>query len=119
MKNTTKGNILKAVAIAIDVGAPLVATLTQFPIWIDRSAEATFSGIFVLFAVLSCLPFIKYLKMYFRSPAVWVVWLVLSVFLLALDNIIHEMMIVCFVGLISNCIGAVIYKFAKKISMQQ
>lgn len=116
MKNTTKGNIIKAIAIVIDVGAPLAATLTQFPVWIDRSSEATFSGVFLLFAFLSCLPFIKQIKSYFRSPAVWVVWLVLFVFLFALNNIISEMLIVSFVGLIANCIGAIIYKIGKNIA---
>lgn len=117
MKNTTKGNILKAAAIVIDVGAPLTATLAQFPVWIDRSSEATFSGIFLLFAFLSCLPFLNYIKAYFRSPAVWVVWLVLFVLLFALNNIIDEMLVVCFVGLVANCIGAIIYRIGKKISM--
>lgn len=116
MKNTTKGNILKAIAIVIDVGAPLLATLTQFPVWVDRSSEATFSGVFLLFAFLSCLPFLKSIKTYFRSPAVWMIWLILFVLLFALSNIIEEMLVVCFVGLISNCIGALIYKLGKNIS---
>jgi hypothetical protein len=119
VKNTTKGNILKAVAIALDVCAPFVATLTQFPIWVNKSAEATFSGLFIIFAFLSCLPFIKYIKAYFRSPSVWVVWLVLFVSLFALRSIISEMLIVCFIGAISNCIGAVLYKIGKKISLQE
>lgn len=116
MTNNTKGNILKVIAIVLDVGAPLAATLTQFPVWVEKSAEATFSGIFLILAFVSCLPFIKYIKAYFRSPSVWVVWLVLFVFLFALNNIINEMVVVCFVGLISNSIGAVIYKIGKKMS---
>ena len=31
MTNRTKGNILKAIAVTIDVSVPLTATLTQFP----------------------------------------------------------------------------------------
>ena len=119
MSNNVKGNILKTIAIIIDVGAPLAATLTQFPIWVQRSSEATFSGLFLLFAFISCLPFIKYIKAYFRSPAVWVVWLVLFVFVFALSNIINEMEVVCFVGLVANCIGAVLYKIGRHISAKQ
>jgi len=116
MSNATKGNILKIIAIVIDVGGPLVATLTQFPIWVDRSAAATMSGLFLIFAFLSCLPFLNYIKAYFRSPAVWVVWLVLFVLFMCLYNIIEEMLIVSFVGLIANCIGAIIYKIGKNIA---
>jgi hypothetical protein len=115
MKSTTKGKVLKGFAITIDVAAPLAATFTQFPVWVDRSSEATVSGLFLLFALLSCLPFIKQIKAYFRSPAVWVVWLVLFVFFVCLRNIINEMLIVCFVGLIANCIGTIIWKLGKNI----
>ena len=118
MKNATKGKIIKAAAVSIDVLVPLIATIMQFPIWVEQSGEATMSGIFLMFAFFSCLPFLNYLKAYFRSPAVWVVWLVLFVFLFALSNIINEMLIVCFVGLIANCIGAILYKIGKTISMK-
>lgn len=116
MTNTTKGNILKIIAILIDVGAPLAATLTQFPVWIDRSSEATFSGVFVLLAFISCLPFIKVIKSYFKSPAVWVVWLVVFGSMYVLESIIDEMIVVAFVGLVANCIGAVIYKIGRRLT---
>ncbi len=116
MKKSTKGNIVKGLAIAIDVTGPLTATLTQFPIWIERSSEATMSGVFLFLALVSCLPFIKQILNYFRSPAVWVIWLVLFVFLTMLSNIINEMIIVCFVGVLSNCIGTIIYKLGNTIS---
>ena len=119
MTNKVKGNFLKTIAVIIDVGAPLAATLTQFPVWVGRSSEATFSGIFILFAFISCLPFIKYIKAFLRSPAIWVVWLVLFVFMFALSNIITEMIVVSFVGLVSNCIGAVLYKIGSLIAAKQ
>ena len=118
MKNTTKGNILKTIAIVIDVGAPLTATLTQFPVWIDRQEINANSRKMPEKVASEDLSFLNYIKAYFRSPAVWVVWLVLFVFLFAISNIINEMLIVCFVGLIANCIGAILYKIGKTISMK-
>ena len=32
MKNTTKGKVIKGAALTIDVAAPLVATICQFPV---------------------------------------------------------------------------------------
>lgn len=110
MTNRTKGNILKAIAVTIDVSVPLAATLTQFPLWVEKSSEATMSGLFLIFSFLSCLPFIKQIKAYFRSPSVWVVWVVLLVLFVCLRNIIDEMVVVCFFGTIANAIGACIYK---------
>lgn len=113
MTNKVKGNILKGTAIVIDVGVPLVATISQFPLWVDTSAEATMSGLFLILAFLSCIPFLKQLKAYFKSPAAWVMWLVLLVLFLALRNIINEMVIVCFFGTIANAVGTFIYKIGK------
>lgn len=113
MKNATKGRIIKGVAVCVDVAVPLSATITQFPIWIDRSSEATISGLFLLFAMLSCLPFLKQIKAYMKSPAVWSVWCILFALFVLLRNIIDEMLIVCFFGMIANLVGAGIYKIGK------
>ena len=110
MTNRTKGNIIKASAVAIDVVTPLIATLTQFPVWVEKSSKATVSGLVLVFAFLSCLPFIKQIKEYFKSPSIVIVWSVGLVLLVCLNNIINEMIVVCFAGLVSNAIGTGIYK---------
>ncbi len=113
MRDRTKGRLLKAIAVVIDVAAPLAATLTQFPIWVEKSSEATVSGLFLLFALLSAIPFMRQIKAFFKSPSVWVLWCIIFVMLIVLEKIIAEMKIVCFVGVISNVIGAGIYKLGK------
>lgn len=115
MTNKTKGNILKSIAIGIDVCVPLVATLTQFPLWIEKSSEATVSGLFLLFAFLSCLPFVKQIKEFLRSPSVWMIWVVLLALFVCLQNIIDEMVVVCFFGAIANVAGAGLYKIGEKL----
>lgn len=110
MTNVTKGKIIKYVAIAVDVIAPLVATLTQFPVWVEESSEATVSGLFLLLAFLCIMPFFKQVITYLKSPSVPVVWGVIYVMMIALQNIIDQMVVVCFVGLVANAIGTVIYK---------
>lgn len=119
MTKKTQGKVIKGAAIALDVVAPLVATLTQFPVWIERSSESTVSGIFLLLALISVLPFLKQLKAYFKSPSVWVVWIIVFVFLSVLRSILDEMIIVCFVGMISNVIGAGIYNLGKIIGGEE
>lgn len=110
MKNATKGKIIKGGAVALDVAAPLAATLSQFPIWVERSSEATVSGLFLLLALISALPFLKQIREYFKSPSVWVIWCLLFVAFVVLRNIVEEMLIVSFFGMIANLIGAGIYK---------
>lgn len=110
MKRTTKGKIFKISALVLDVGAPLAATVSQFPVWVDRSAGATVSGLFVLFALLSAIPFFKQIKAYFKSPSVWVMWCIILVALVALRAIIDEMIVICLIGAAVNVIGAGLYK---------
>ncbi len=110
MTNAVKGRLIKGSAVALDVLAPFIATLTQFPIWIEKSSEATISGLFLVFAFLSCIPFIRQIKEYMKSPSACVVWLVLLVIFVCLQNIINEMVIVCFAGAVANTLGAGIYK---------
>ena len=111
MTRQAKGKALKIAALVVDVGAPLAATLSQFPIWVERSSDSTVSGLFVVFALLSCIPFLRQIKAFIRSPSAPVLWAVIFVVLLALQSIISEMLIVSFCGMISNLIGAGIYKF--------
>lgn len=113
MKKTTKGKICKVSAVVIDVAAPLAATLSQFPVWVDRSAGATVSGLFVLFAFLSAIPFIKQIKAYFKSPSAWVMWCIIFVLLFGLRAIIDEMIVICLIGAVGNIIGAGVYKIGE------
>ena len=110
MRNVTKGKIIKTSAIVLDVSVPFIATLTQFPIWVERSSDATMSGLFLMLAFFSVLPFFKQLKLYLKSPSVWMTWIVIHVFFICIRNIVDEMLIVSFAGAIANMIGAGVYK---------
>lgn len=116
MKNATKGKMIQGFAIFLDVSAPLLATFSQFPLWVEQSSEATMSGLFLVFAFFSILPFLKHLKAFFQSPSVPVIWIILFVLLVALQNIISEMIVVCFAGMIANLIGACIYSVGRHIA---
>ena len=116
MNDKVKARLLKALALTIDISSPLIATLTQFPVCIEKSAEATVSGVVLLLAFFSCIPLLKHIKSFIKSPSVPILWLIIFVILTLLNNIIDEMIVVCFVGTISNSIGTVIYKIGDKIA---
>lgn len=110
MKNKTKGTCVRITATVLCVGAPLGATIAQFPVWVATSDKATMSGLFLVMAFICCLPFVNQIKAYLKSPAIWVVWSVLLVLFIVLRNIINQMVIVCAVGLVSNGAGSLLYK---------
>lgn len=110
MKRSTKGKIVKTSAVIIDVAGPVFATLSKFPVWIEKSPKATVSGLALVLIAISCIPFIRQLKAFFKSPSVLSVWLIMFIALIVLNNIIEDMMYVAFVGLISGAAGTGIYK---------
>lgn len=114
MSDITKGRVLKISALSIDILAPLIATLTQFPIWIESSAEATVSGVAMLLIFFSLIPALKFVKAFIKSPSVPVVWLIIFVMLTILNSIIEQMIIVAFIGVISNTLGTILYKIGEK-----
>ena len=115
MSTKTRGRLLKAAAIALDISAPLVATLTQFPVWIEKSAGATVSGVVILLAFFCAIPFFKHITHFMKSPSIPIVWLALFVLLTLLSNIIDQMIVVCFAGVISNTVGTFIYKIGDSL----
>ena len=118
MKNTTKGKIIKGTALTIDVAAPLITTICQFPVWVEKSSSATVSGIFLVFAFLSCLPFLNQIKTWLKSPSVPVFWCVFLVLFTLLRTIIDQMWIICLVGVISNCAGSIVYKVGNTVGQK-
>ena len=116
MTNATKGKMLKATALAVDVSVPAIATLSQFPVWVERDTASTVSGLGLVLIALSCVPFYRQIRDYFKSPSAPVLWLVMFLAFAMLENIASEIKIVCFFGLVANLIGAGIYKLGENIS---
>ena len=111
-----KAKAIKALAIAIDVGVPLLVTLTQFPVWISRSAKATVSGLAVFFIIISIIPLIRIVRKHIKTPAIWMIWGIMFLLFNSLRTIIDEMVIICFFGFLSNFAGEILYKYGEKIS---
>lgn len=114
MSERTKYLILYVLGLAICIVPPAVAVLLNFPIWIQKSSAATLSGLSLILLVLSCIPFYKAILAYIKSASSPVMWLILFVFCFLFGSIVHEMTIISFVGVISNTVGAVIFKISKK-----
>lgn len=110
MKNATKGKILKAVALGVDVLPMFGATLSQFPVWVEKSSAATVSGLFLAFAILSAIPLFRQIKQWIKSPSIPVLLSVLAVLAICLRNIIDQMVMILVIGACANWGGSFIYK---------
>ena len=88
MSTRLKGKILCLIALLIDVGAPLAVTIKYFPVWVEKSADATISGMVVFLGLLSAISLLRVVKEKLRSPSAWMVWLLMFLMFIALEPIV-------------------------------
>ena len=110
----TKYFILCAISVAISVIPVAVATLGYFSLWRERGNGALLSGTALLLLILASAPLFKLLKRALASPSIPLLWLIFFLLFFTLERIADEITVISFVGFISNSIGALIFKIAKK-----
>lgn len=111
-----KGNLLKAIALFVDVAAPLTVVLLEFPVWVEKDAGTTVSGVVLILAVLCMKPLLNWIVRVVKTPSSWLMWLLLLCIFVALSKVSREMIVISAVGLASNLVGAFLYKLGDKLS---
>jgi chromate transport protein ChrA len=110
-----KGNILlKAAALAVSVLPAMITALLYFPFWAERGDEAVISGLAALLMLLAALPIYRLAKRLLASPSVWVMWLFVFILFYSTSKIADEMIVISFVGAVSNAIGAVMFRISRR-----
>lgn len=112
MHGAKKNIPLKIAALALSVLAPFIATISYFPLWIDKGAEFAISGISLCIMLVCALPIFKMVKRTLRSPSAPLIWLMIFVLFFALSKIAEDITVIALIGFISNLIGAVLFKIA-------
>ena len=93
---------------------PAVCTVLYFPMWQTAGGGRAFSGVCAFFVIISALPLYKALKALFRSPASYLVWTLIFLFCFLFSRIAEEATVRSFVGAVSNILGAVLFRIAKR-----
>lgn len=119
MRERTKGFILGAVGLTVSTAPPLVTTLMQFPVWVERSEEATVSGIVCFLGLLCLVPLYKHIGRMLRSPSAPVMWGIFAAVMYIMKSIAEQMYIVAVVGVISNVIGWLFFKWRDKYKSRE
>ena len=114
MSDKTKYVILHLVALMTCVVPPILTTLYHFPIWIDKGTSAIVSGLSVFLLFLCCIPFIRSIREYFKSPSAKMLWFIGLVIFWLIRTIVDEMIVICAVGFLANLIGTLLFKWRDK-----
>ena len=114
-KASVKSYLLTALALIASTVPVMAAVLCYFPLWRERGGGAVVSGVTLLLLIPSLIPLFRYLKEKLRSPSARTLWLVCFIAFLALSKIADEMVVISFIGFVSNLLGSILFALAKKI----
>ena len=94
---------------------PAICTLNYFPIWREVGYESCIAGGAALLLALCAIPLYKLIADRLKSFSSYLMWLVLFLLFFGMSRIADQMTVICFVGFVSNLMGAVCFHIAKKI----
>ena len=114
MRNNAKTLSLRILGVLISSLPPIIAVFSYFPLWKGESEAAALSGLTLALLIIGAAPIFKYLKRILKSPSVYVIWLLIFILFVSLREIADEMVVISFVGFISNAIGAIIFKLGER-----
>ena len=106
---------LRLIGLILSVVPPAVATLEYFPLWLAGGRTAI-SAIALLLLLLSAIPIFRILKRHLRTPAPWMLWLSLWIFLRAFLPIATAIETIAFISFPTSLLGAVCFRLAKNRS---
>lgn len=112
--NPTKRLLFNTVGVVISVVPVTVSILSYFPLWAARRNASLISGISLILILLALLPFFKHVKHFLKSPSAPIMWLIVFITFLFLSRIADEVTVISLVGFITNLIGALFFKLARK-----
>lgn len=110
-----KRNILFCTGLAICVVPVFSAIILYFPIWKERGGAAALSGFTLLLLLMALVPLFSTVKGLLRSPAAYTMWFISFAAFFLLSKIADEMTVISFVGFVSNLVGAIFLRAAKKL----
>ena len=106
--------LLKFIGLFFSTVPAVAAILTYFPIWAKRDVGALISGFTLVLILIALIPLWRVIKRIFKTPSAYLIWFLIFVAFLLLSHICDEMIVISFTGFISNLIGAVFFKLARR-----
>lgn len=110
---TLKRHALNLLGILISVIPPAAAILLYFPVWQRAGAVSVVSGFGMLLLTLASVPLFRFIRDKFRTPSAHVMWLIIFVIFFALSKIADQMIVISFIGFLSNFAASFIFRMAR------
>ena len=96
-----------------------LATLSYFPIWVERGAPTLLSGISLIFLLLSFVPLFKAIKKLFESPSAPLMWFIAFLIFFAFSRIAQDLTVICLVGFVGNLVGSTLFGISNSMTKKR
>lgn len=106
--------LMNAAGIILCVLPVSASIVFYFPVWAERGAPTLLSGFALILMLMATVPIVRLAKQALKSPAAYLMWLSAFVIFFMLSEIARDMTVICFVGFVSNLLGAVFFKLAER-----
>ena len=104
---------LNTLGLVFCILPPALAILFYFPVWVAKGGEYILSGLAALLMIVAFVPLFKLVKRLLASPSGYAIWLAIFLLFFLVSRISDEMIVISFIGLIGNIIGAVLFRIAR------
>ncbi len=111
MQNRVKHVLINTFALFVSVLPPIIATLSYFSLWSDARS---LSGLCLILLIISLVPLLRRIKIELKSASMPVIWGCIFVIFLLFSSIAKEMCVISLIGFISNLLGAILYRIARR-----
>ena len=112
--NPAKRLLFNTLGVCTSVIPVAVTIFSYFPLWLDREDASILSGVSLLLISAALVPLFTYFRQALRSASAPVMWFILFVIFLLLSKIADEVTVISFVGFLTNLIGTLLFKLAKR-----
>ena len=112
--NPIKRLIFTSLGFAICIIPVSVTILSYFPLWIAREDASILSGLSLILVCAALLPLYRCWRHALRSPSSHLMWFIIFAVFFLLSKIANEMTVISFVGFVTNLIGSLFFKLARK-----
>ncbi len=114
LNNHARRLMFNFLGLSISVIPVSVSILSYFPLWLRRGDASILSGISLILLGLALIPMYKRVKEVLRSASAPLMWFIIFVIFFLLAKIADEITVISFVGFVTNVVGAICFRAAKK-----
>jgi hypothetical protein len=117
--NPAKRLLFISLGLLVSVIPVSVAILSYFPVWIAREDASVLSGFSLILIALAMVPFYKQVGRFLKSPSAPLMWFLIFISFFLLSRIAREMTVISFVGFVTNLLGSVFFRIARKYGAKE